>query len=420
MDEQLGRWNRAWALAPYPLLGIAAGVSVLSAHTWAYRLVTLVIVAGLAVWHWWFVLAHPAWPERRSWLNAGYFAGVLALSTVLMLRSEAFQLLVPACYVLAFVSLPGRLAYLGVVAASLPGLVVTGFDLDGALISLGVATPLAALFGAMVRTMEREAVRRREINDELVAVSTENARLARAAGIAEERARLAREIHDTVAQGLTGIVTQLEAAGEVPPAVRGRWEAACALARTSLDEVRRSIEALRPGPLEGVRLSEAISQTITSFSSLYGVPAGYTVTGTPVPVHAEVEVTVLRAVQEALSNVRRHARASRAHVTLSYMEDVLVLDVHDDGVGFVAPPAASATASPPTGSPAFAVVPAPAPAVVPAPAPASAPEAGRVGGFGLTALRQRVEALDGTVDVESSPGSGTAISVTLPLIGAGS
>jgi signal transduction histidine kinase len=247
---------------------------------------------------------------------------------------------------------------------------------------VGVATPAAALFGAMIRAMEREAIRRREINRELLAVSAENARLARAAGVAEERARMAREIHDTVAQGLTGIVTQLEAVDGVPAEARTRLDAARALARTSLDEVRRSIEALRPGPLQDARLSEAIEKTIRTWSELYGIPAHYTMTGTPVPVHSEVEVTLLRAAQETLSNVRRHACAGRAHVTLSYMEDVIVLDVHDDGAGIPVPPPST--------------------------------------GFGLTALRQRVTALSGSVSVESSPGAGTAVSITVPLIGAGS
>lgn len=382
VDEQLGRWNRAWALSPYPLLAVAVAVFLAGGASLGHRLVTVAVAVGLGVWHWWFVLAHPGWPEHRPWINAGYYAGVLALATVLMLRSDAFQLFVPACYVLAFVSFGGRLAYAGLVAANVPGLIATGFDLDSALISLGVATPAAALLGAMIRTMEREAVRRREINRELLAVSAENARLAREAGIAEERARMAREIHDTVAQGLTGIVTQLEAVDDVSAEARTRLDAARALARTSLDEVRRSIEALRPGPLQDARLSEAIEQTVKTWTRLYGIPARYTMTGEPVPVHSEVEVTLLRAAQEALSNVRRHACAGQAHVTLSYMEDVIVLDVHDDGRG------------------------------IPSPAPST--------GFGLTALRQRVTALSGLVSVESSPGAGTAVSITVPLIGAGS
>jgi signal transduction histidine kinase len=379
------QWNQVWALAPYGLLLPAYTVSLIVDEAgWEHRLVTSAIAGGLAAWHWWFVLAHPHWPERRLWTMAGYYAGVLAFTGVLLLRSDAFQLVIPACYVLAFVALPGRSAYLGVLGVNLPMLVVTGADSTSVLINLGVVTPLAALFGTMIRSMEREAIRRRETNSQLVAMAAENARLnellvtrAREAGIAQERARMAREIHDTVAQGLTGIVTQLEAIGELPPAQERRLDTARALARTSLDEVRRSIDALRPGPLQHARLSDAVRQAVTAWSEQYEVPARFTVTGGPLPVHSEVEVTLLRAAQEALSNVGRHAQAGRVDVTLSYMEDVIVLDVRDDGAGFDGTP---------------------------------------TGGFGLTALRQRVSALSGSVAIESSPDGGTALSVTVPVI----
>lgn len=391
VEERLGRqreqrWNQAWALAPYGLLLLACAVSVVVDEAgWGHRLATLAVAGGLAVWHWWFVVTHPHWWERLSWTMIVYYAGVLAFITVLLLRSDAFQLFIPACYMLAFVALPGSAAYVGVVAANLPALIVSGGDTGSVLINLGVVTPLAALFGAMIRTMEREAIRRRETNSELVAMAAENARLhellvtrAKETGIAEERARLAREIHDTVAQALTGIITQLEAIGELPSAqARGRLETAGTLARTSLEEVRRSIDALRPGPLQDARLCDAVRQALTAWSEQYNVPARFTVTGTPQPAHAEVEVTLLRATQEALSNVGRHARAGRVDVTLSYMEDVIVLDVRDDGTGFAGTP---------------------------------------TGGFGLTALRQRVSALSGSVDIESSPDAGTAVSVTVPVI----
>ncbi|GAA1286726.1 sensor histidine kinase [Saccharothrix xinjiangensis] len=392
VDEQLElarerRWNLAWVLTPYGLLGLASAVYAVSDPAgWGERLVTLGIAAGLAGWHWWFALAHPQWWDRWSWVMVGYFAGLIAFASVLVMRSDAFQLFVPACYVLAFIALPGWPAYLGVVAANVPWLMAPGAEALSTLVNLAVATPLAALIGGMVRAMEGEAIRRREANRELVAVAAENARLhamlvarARETGVAEERARLAREIHDTVAQGLTGVVTQLEAVGELvgPGPVRARVDAARDLARTGLAEVRRSIEALRPGPLQGARLGDAVRQAVTTWRAQYDVPATFTVTGTPQPVHSEVEVTVLRAAQEALANVGRHARARRVDVTLSYMEDVIVLDVRDDGTGF---------------------------------------DTGSVGGFGLTALRQRVRSLSGSVDVESAPGSGTAVSVTVPVI----
>ncbi|PSL56973.1 regulatory LuxR family protein [Saccharothrix carnea] len=96
----------------------------------------------------------------------------------------------------------------------------------------------------------------------------------RSAGVADERARPAREIHDTVAQGLTGIVTQLEAVDGLPPGpARSLLEIAADLARTSLVEVRRSIGALRPGPLQDARLGDAVRQAVTTWREQYGVPA---------------------------------------------------------------------------------------------------------------------------------------------------
>jgi signal transduction histidine kinase len=378
------QWNQVWALVPYGLLGLACVISLVSDDSG--RWLTLAIAAGLAVWHWWFVVAHPHWWERRTLVMAGYFVGLLVFTALLVSRSDAFQLFVPACYVLAFVTLPGKLAYAGVVMASLPWLVQPGIDLGSMVLDLAVATPLAAVIGWAIRAMEREAIRRREANSRLVAIAAENAELhakllarARETATAEERARMAREIHDTVAQGLTGIVTQLEAVEELVPAtVRGRVDTARHLARTSLVEVRRSIEALRPGPLHDARLGDAVGQAVTTWREQYDIPATFTMTGTPQPMHSEVEVTVLRAAQEALSNVGRHAQARRVDVTLSYMEDVVVLDVRDDGTGF---------------------------------------DAAVADGFGLTAMRQRVRLLSGSVDVESAPGTGTAVSVTVPTIG---
>ncbi|WP_143121726.1 sensor histidine kinase [Saccharopolyspora antimicrobica] len=379
------RWNKVWALAPYGLLGPAAAVSLFDASGWQHHLITLAIAAGLGVWHWWFVVAHPQWCERRTWLMALYFTGLLATTVLLVGRSSAFQLFVPACYVLAFVTLPGWSAYIGVAATSGIWLMAPGTDVPVTLGNLATATPLAALIGWTIRVMEREAIRRREANSRLVAMAAENARLhqvlverAKAAGTAEERARMAREIHDTVAQGLTGIVTQLEAAEELSPAdpVRERLGKARQLARTSLVEVRRSIEALRPGPLENARLAEAVAHAAASWREQHGVPTEFTVTGTPHPAPAEAEVAVLRAAQEALSNISRHARAGRVDVTLSYMDGLVVLDVRDDGAGF---------------------------------------DVEAASGFGLTALRERVGRLAGSVEIESAPGAGTALSIAIPV-----
>jgi signal transduction histidine kinase len=205
---------------------------------------------------------------------------------------------------------------------------------------------------------------------------------AREAGVLDERQRMARELHDTLAQGLAGIITQLEAAEQSGDDVRRRHlEAARRLARESLTEARRSVDALRPEPLVDARLPEAIE---ARWSALNGVAAEVTVTGAARPLRPEIEVTLLRAAQEALANVAKHADAHRVGLTLSYMEDLVTLDVRDDGAGFVVNGAAA--------------------------------RANDDGGFGLVAMRERVQGLAGRLEVESEPGAGTALSISVPAI----
>jgi signal transduction histidine kinase len=223
---------------------------------------------------------------------------------------------------------------------------------------------------------------------ELEAAQKENAALhgqlvvqAREAGIVEERQRMAREIHDTIAQGLIGVITQLEAARNNPGDTTQRLDNATKLARESLGEARRSVQALLPVQLEGRTLLDAIGHVADKWSLLNEVPTAVTTTGDAIALRPEVEVTILRVAQEALANVAKHARASRVGVTLSYMGDLVTIDVRDNGIGFV------------PNSP--------------------------VNGFGLTSMRQRVEALAGHLEVESIPGEGTAISASIPAIAEG-
>jgi signal transduction histidine kinase len=209
---------------------------------------------------------------------------------------------------------------------------------------------------------------------------------AREAGMLEERQRMAREIHDTLAQGITGIITQLEAVRQAGPgaARERRIDTAAQLARDSLSEARRSVQALRPEALAAnPRLPDALAEVAGQWSAINGVTAAVATTGDPVDLHAEIEVTLLRVAQEALANVAKHAAASRVGITLSYMADVVTLDVRDDGAGF---------------------------------APADPERPGNGGGFGLTAMRQRVRRVAGTLAIESEPGTGTAVSASVPAI----
>ncbi|GAA5123882.1 sensor histidine kinase [Alloalcanivorax gelatiniphagus] len=246
------------------------------------------------------------------------------------------------------------------------------------LVNGGLATGFMKLG---LRTEERNAELER-LNAELEEALTDNATLqvelvaqAREAGVQEERARLAREIHDTLAQSLAGIVTQLEASvgGE-------RQERALTLARQALSEARRSMLDLSPGDLDGASLPDALSGAVASWASQHGVRADVVVVGDPAPLHPEVEATVLRIAQESLTNVAKHAGAGRVGVTLSYDGDEVVLDVRDDGAGF--------DIGAPTG-------------------PSS---------FGLRGMRQRVARLAGDLTLESRPGGGTAVSARLPAL----
>ena len=150
----------------------------------------------------------------------------------------------------------------------------------------------------------------------------------------------------------------------------------------------RLLEALRPQALEDSRLPEALADEVARWSGTSGVTGDVETTGEARALHPEVEVTLLRVAQEALANVAKHAGASRAGVTLSYMEDVVSLDVRDDGAGFAVTERNGHLAG----------------------------ETPAAGGFGLIAMRQRVSRLAGRLEIESEPGAGTAVSASLPAI----
>jgi signal transduction histidine kinase len=145
------------------------------------------------------------------------------------------------------------------------------------------------------------------------------------------------------------------------------------------------VHALRPQQLETARLADALAGVAERWSALHGLAAEVTTTGTPRPIRPEAEVALLRTAQEGLTNVTKHAHATRVGVTLSYLEDEVALDVRDDGVGFDPAELDGAAAD------------------------------GVTGGFGLVAMRQRIEGLAGTLQVESEPGGGTAISASVPM-----
>ena len=219
-------------------------------------------------------------------------------------------------------------------------------------------------------------------------LTEEGRRMGRQAGVMRERQRLAHEIHDTLAQGFISVVTNARAAEaalpEDPESVRLHHGHIVRAASEGLSEARRMVQTLRPEPLEDASLPEALAALAKRWSDESHVPVTANVVGIPHPLTSETETTLLRVVQETLSNVRKHAHANRVALTLSYMTDHVSLDARDDGVGFDH---------------------------VAMPSPGGSLDGG---GFGLSTMRERMTLLGGTLVVESAPGEGTNITAELP------
>jgi signal transduction histidine kinase len=404
--DSLERYDSLLLLMPYVLLTVPLIPYVLSESPTAGAFgITAGVAAAAAAWITWIVRLHPGWMER-SWLRWVFFVGLIAFIVALTARSPWFAFFTWIGFLYAFRFLCGAWRWVACVpvafafAASQAG----GFRrLTPAAVAIwillaGVDLVLVGVFVLLgEKTAEQNEARKAMIgelaqaNQRLEEIMAENTGLqaqlliqAREAGAGDERQRMAREIHDTLAQGLTGIITQLGAAQQTSNDTERerRIGNAKQLARDSLAEARRSVQALRPQALEDGKLPDALAEEVARWSATSGVAAEVRATGDARALHPEVEVTLLRVAQEALANAAKHAGASRAWVTLSYMEDVVTLDVRDDGAGFVP--------GEPAQSPA--------------------------GGFGLIAMRQRVNRLAGQLEIESAPGAGTVVSASLPAI----
>ncbi|MGO9203680.1 MAG: GAF domain-containing protein [Limisphaerales bacterium] len=207
-------------------------------------------------------------------------------------------------------------------------------------------------------------------------------RQSRRAAVAAERNRLARDIHDMLAQGFTGVIVHLEAVEE---ALSQRLTAkaeehvirAAELAREGLQEARRSVQALRPRALEEKDLCEALKGLIQRMTEGTGVQANFLVRGEPRELALEWEENLLRIGQEVLTNALRHAQASEFNAQIAFDDREIRLHLRDNGRGF--------------------------------------DTAGRHDGFGLQGMRERVEGMGGHLSIQSRRGEGTTIGIVLPL-----
>ena len=411
-DPWQARMDRLRRLMPVPLLLVSTvGALAVTAqqHSWSRFELGLPAVAAAAVWS--VAVTARIRPDASAGWRLTAFAVHTALAAFLVGISLPYGVFAYSGFLLAY-GLGGRWRIAGfaatalVVSAAMAGGYPSG-DGGHTLTYLLVAAVLVALTmnSASItnRMVEQNQERGRmigelaEANRRLEASMAENAELqaqlvtqARQAGMVEERQRLAGEIHDTLAQGLTGIIAQLEAAEHTRNHM-DTWPRhvaqARALARANLTDARRSVRALRPEQLEQASLPEAIGALARTWSEESKIDADVETTGTIVRSDPDTEAAVFRAAQEALSNVAKHARAGKVQITLTYLGDTLLLDVADDGSGFDAGTGFDADAGAATD------------------------------GYGLVGMRQRLSRVGGTLTVESSPGSGTILNASVPLAG---
>jgi len=252
-------------------------------------------------------------------------------------------------------------------------------EIHGLLPASFLGFAFSVLIGFYITRITDESAERAALITELERSRAEVARLSHEAGVGAERTRLAGEIHDTLAQGFTSIVTLVQAAESAvdrdSDQVRRSLELAARTARENLAEARALVAALAPTALADGSLAEALRRQVERLTAESGVRAEFRVDGDG-EIPTAVEVLLLRAAQEAVANIRKHARASAVTVHLSHTDEGVTLRITDDGVGF--DPAADSD------------------------------------GYGLRGMRARAEQVCAALDIASSPGAGTTVTLAVP------
>ncbi|MFC0007554.1 sensor histidine kinase [Micromonospora siamensis] len=384
-----GARTLAWCLhlLMVGLLGLAAGRAVVDADPRAPGVVAAAAALALAYAAGGLLRRGGAGHRAVLW----WLVAVGAVWVVLLVLSADGVWLAFPLYFLHLHVLPRRAGLAAVAVTTLAAILASAAHQGG----WGAGTVVGPALGAAVavavvwsyQALYRESERRRRLIEELTVARADLAAAQHAAGVLAERERLAREIHDTLAQGLSSIQLLLRAAGRTLPdtsgAAAGYVEQARQAAADNLAEARRFVTALTPPALEGTTLADALRRLCATTSARDRLDAHFHLTGEPVPLPTAHEVALLRVAQSALANAVRHADASTAEVTLGYLDGQVALDVVDDGTGFD-----------------------------PRRPPPADPDGG---GFGLPGARARVRALGGTFTVRSAPGHGTTLSARLPV-----
>ncbi|MGN9812526.1 sensor histidine kinase [Micromonospora sp. BQ11] len=382
-------WTSRFVLwdAYFAVTGLGVGTAVVAepGHPGPTRLGAALLFVALGAWYVAFgrALMRDAVEDWRGYV---YLAGVVMLYVPAVLLSGIASFALFALCPQAFMVLPAAPAVGAVVLLNAVHVVVLAVrardlaEVTAPLLIAALIVGVVSMIGVWSQRTVAESDRRAELIAELDRSRDEVARLSRQAGVTAERQRLAADIHDTVAQGLSSVVMLIQAADadldRDPSSARRHLGLAVDTARDSLAEVRALVAALTPAALTDSPLSQALHRLVERFGRETALTVHVTAGGTIRPLATSVEVVLLRAAQEALANVRRHAAATTVTVRLDDRTDTLVLEIADDGTGFDLAD---------TGD-----------------------------GYGLAAMADRVAQVQGTTTIRSARGEGTTIRVEVP------
>jgi signal transduction histidine kinase len=380
--------RRSYLWDVYFVVVLAMTVMIVLADDQAPARNRVIAMAGLlAMAPLWALVGRPALTGCENSRRAlCYFAGLIVLLGIAQQCSGASSLILFALCTQCYMLLSLRMALLALIALNITpfaSLLAANRGHPAAVLTiLGVAVmavACSAMLGTWIERIMDQSVDRAELIEQLETTRAELAEVSREAGGLAERQRLAGEIHDTLAQGFTSILMLLQAAeAQLDPGqvqVRRQLDLAARTARENLAESRALIAALGPVDLGASTLEEALKRLTGRLAEELGITVECAVLRGSESLESRSEVVLLRCAQESLANVRKHAAASVVKVSLTYEPDRVRLVVTDDGRGF-------------------------------------APEEAR--GFGLHGMRDRVGQVGGTLDVCSTPGTGTVVAVEVP------
>ena len=375
-------------------LAVITGAMFDSSLSTERTMIVVSIVIAMALWFWLYGQWHIITSDAQAII---YLLGnVIGISICIRMWDSSAMLLF-AMYWFGF-------AYLYTTYAIVHAFVLTiatqwafgtvgsniGFNMD-TLVAIGLLIILLGFSAMMARYIEAfqmESERNKALVEELKRTQQSLIEREREAGIEQERRRMAGEIHDTIAQHFASIITNLRAANELksndPAISRQHVTHAFSAAQKGLSDSRSMLSTMQPDVLLGRSLTDVLRSIVEEWEITAVANAVFETEGSASQLTRAQESVLVRALQESLRNAGKHARANRVDVTLTWLEDEVLMDISDDGVGFN-------------------------------------PESINAGAngyrMGLSTMESRVESAGGTFALESSPGEGTSIAIAFPTGG---